>query len=190
MFIVESVLNIETFLGPAADEIADIKAERSEEVVLFRDAVNLDPAGVETAFDSVAATLITYIAAPSILRPCLIKQSVVRLIRIPVAGAQAKDACLPKQMRVGRKVPVPIHHQITRRSAKDLVDAEQIAIAISIENEIPEDDVDADLIARGQIVNRLALEISDVDDRRIVRVMKFVVKTPHEIPDETFARSE
>src|ERR1041385_5079958 len=106
MFIVESVLNIETLLGPAADEIADIKAGGAEEVVLFRDTVDLNPAGIEAAFDSVAPALITYIAAPAELRPCLIKQNVVRPIRISVGRAQDKEPCLPKEMRVRRKIPV------------------------------------------------------------------------------------
>src|ERR1051325_11618613 len=190
MFIVESVLNIETFLGPAADEIADIKAGRAEEVVLFRNAFDLNPAGIETAFDSVAPALITYIAAPAVLRPCLIKQNVVRSVCIAKGRAQDKEPCLPKEVRVRRKIPVPVHHQIARCAAKDLIDAEQIPISISIRSEISEDDVDANLIVRGQIVNRLALEIGDVDHRRIVRVMKLVVETPHQISNETFARRQ
>ena len=93
-------------------------------------------------------------------------------------------------MRIVCKAPLTVDQKIPGVTTKDLVRAEQVAIAIAIENEISQDHAEPNLTAPGQIVNRLALKICHVDDRRIVGVMKLIIEATHEVTDKTFTGCE
>src|SRR5436190_14302799 len=93
-------------------------------------------------------------------------------------------------MWIAGESPMRIHQEVFRIAGGHLIGSQQIATLVLIEREIAKNYAGPNLISLSQIINSLALKISDVDYRRIVSRVQFIVEAAHQISNEAFSSRE
>src|SRR6185436_12154417 len=146
-FISPVVLDVVTLFQPAAIEIIQSEKRTTKEIELLAKVLHLQVTQVQTCFDTMLLRLIIQIAANAKLGAMTVFQRVVVVIDVLEICAQGKQARLHKQMRIARECPMRVDQKVLVIRLKNLIAAEQITIAISIEIEIPEDYAGSDLIS-------------------------------------------
>ena len=85
------------------------------------------------------------IATHAVLRAQTIQQCRVIAVSVLEVCAQAKETCLPEDLRIRGVVPVCIEKQIARFAAKDSVYSQKVSIPVAVVIKRPEDDRYANL---------------------------------------------
>src|SRR5882672_1805960 len=119
-----------------------------------------------------------------------VQQFNVLVIFISEVCPQTKEACLPKELRVWRVVPVRAKEQVARIGTEDRVRTKQVTIAVAVEVKGPKNQREANLIVLRKIVEGFSLKIGKAKNRRVVGKMILVVNFAQQITNVAFAAGD